>query len=59
MASTIHRAQPLKFVAAAGDEQGMARVLMTAVLLAIPLVASWILVRRVPHPVSTKRYPRR
>jgi hypothetical protein len=33
----------------------MTRVLMAALLLAIPLIASWILVRRVPHPVNSKR----
>ena len=37
----------------------MTRVLMAALLLAIPLLTSWILVRRVPHPVSSKRYLRR
>jgi hypothetical protein len=28
---------------------------MAALLLAIPLITSWILVRRVPHPVRSDR----
>jgi hypothetical protein len=36
-------------------ETFMTRVLMAAVLLAIPLITSWILVRRVPHPVNSRR----
>jgi hypothetical protein len=34
---------------------GMTRALMAALLLAIPLLTSWILVRRVPHPVRSDR----
>ena len=33
----------------------MTRALMAALLLAIPLVTAWILGRRVPHPVKSRR----
>jgi len=33
----------------------MTRVVLSALLLAIPVLASWILVRRVGHPVKTRR----
>jgi hypothetical protein len=45
---------PLKLMEAAGDDRGMTRALLAALLLAIPLITSWILVRRVPHPVRIK-----
>jgi hypothetical protein len=51
--------QPLKFAAAAGDEQGMTRVILSALLLAIPALTSWILVHRVGDPVRTKPSTRR
>jgi len=51
--------QPLKFAAAGGDEQGMARVILSALLLAIPVLASWILVHRIGDPVRAKAQTRR
>jgi hypothetical protein len=45
----------LKFADAAGDDQGMTRVVLAALLLAIPVLTSWILVHRVGHPVKTRR----
>jgi hypothetical protein len=47
-------AAKLKFRGAAGDDPCMTRVLMAAVLLAIPLVTSWILARRVAIPVKSR-----
>ena len=47
------RGTALKFRGGAGDDQYMTRVLMAALLLAIPLLTSWILARRVAAPVKS------
>jgi hypothetical protein len=44
----------LKFTVAAGDEQIMTRVIMAALLLAIPVLTSWILGQRIAHPVRSR-----
>ena len=43
----------LKFRGGAGDDPCMTRVFMAALLLAIPLLTSWILARRVAAPVKS------
>jgi hypothetical protein len=48
------RRRVLKFAVAAGDDPCMTRVLMAAFLLAIPLLTSWILVRRVGAPAKSR-----
>jgi hypothetical protein len=45
----------LKFAHGAGDVSDMTRVVLAALLLAIPVLTSWILVQRVGHPVKTRR----
>ena len=47
------RGTALKFRGGAGDDQHMTRFLMAALLLAIPLLTSWILARRVAAPVKS------
>ena len=47
------RRTALKFRGVAGDDHSMTRVLMAALLLAIPLLTSWILARRVAAPVKS------
>jgi len=47
------RRSALKFRGLAGDDPSMTRVLMAALLLAIPLLTSWILARRVAAPVKS------